>query len=131
MAFGILYYAQVIPLKSNKLHLSSVFQTNIDLEKMTETHQNRFKINFHTSFFYIINGLCQAFVVWQSIKCATKYIQKPLGTVVSLKKSSDVPFPAVTVCGSFGKSQAGSTKGFNYTYLQEVCNLRLIFYVLH
>ena len=62
---------------------------------------------------------------------ATKYIQKPLGTVVSLKKSSDVPFPAVTVCGSFGKSQAGTTRGFNYTYLQEVCNLRLIFYVFY
>ena len=79
-------------------------------------------------FFYSINGVCIAFVLWQSIKCMTRYIQKPKGTTVSMAKSSQVvPFPAITVCGFFEPDylkMGGQKPRFNTTYVQDVCGLR-------
>ena len=68
-----------------------------------------------------VNGLCLGFVVWQTIKCTTKYIHKPQVTVVSLKDSVDLPFPAITICGSFGKDEHGVELGYNETHLKDVC----------
>ena len=53
----------------------------------------------------------------------TKYITKPTGSDISMKKSTDLAFPAITVCGSFGNDY-GMPLGFNETYLQTVCGIR-------
>ena len=85
--------------------------------------------------FYSINGICLAFVLWQSIKCMTRYIQKPKGTTVSMAKSSQVmPFPAITVCGTFeldnsNKILGGQKPRFNTTYVYDVCGLGYFIYV--
>ena len=77
------------------------------------------------SLSYWINGLCMGFVIWQTIKCITRYIEKPKGTEISMKESADLPFPAITVCGSFGKDEKHEMHmGLNETYLQNVCGLR-------
>ena len=75
------------------------------------------------SLSYWMNGFCLGFVIWQTIKCMTKYIEKPQGTAISMKKSTDLAFPAITVCGSFGNDY-GMPLGFNETYLQTVCGIR-------
>ena len=54
----------------------------------------------------------------------TKYILKPQGTTVSMKNSANLSFPAISVCGSFGKDGYGNDLGFNETYLQNVCGIR-------
>ena len=54
----------------------------------------------------------------------TKYIENPKGTEISMKKSANVSFPAITVCGSYGKDDEGDDMGFNETYLQNVCGIR-------
>ena len=64
-----------------------------------------------------INGFCLGFVIWQTIQCMKKYIEKPKATEMSMKLSTDLPFPAITVCGSFGKDMYGYDLGFNSTYL--------------
>ena len=53
-----------------------------------------------------------------------KYIDKPQGTAISMKKSANLPFPGITICGSFGKDEEGDEMGLNETYLQNVCGLR-------
>ena len=64
------------------------------------------------------------FVIWQTMKCMTKYIDKPKGTEISMKKSANMAFPAITVCGSFGKNEHGKM-GLNETYIKNVCgNMR-------
>ena len=69
----------------------------------------------------LVNGLCLGFVIWQIIKCYTKYIEKPQGTDVGQRKISDLPFPAITVCGEFGKDSYNGIKGLNNTYLRDTC----------
>ena len=54
----------------------------------------------------------------------TKYIENPKGTEISMKKSANVSFPAITVCGLFGKAEDGLDIRFNETYLQNVCGIR-------
>ena len=54
----------------------------------------------------------------------TKYIQKSQGTTVIMKKSANLSFPAITICGSFGKDIDGNDMGLNETYLQNVCGIR-------
>ena len=76
------------------------------------------------SLSYWINGVCLAFVIWQTIQCIAKYIDKPQGTAISMKKSANLPFPGITICGSFGKDEEGDEMGLNETYLQNVCGLR-------
>ena len=66
-----------------------------------------------TSLSYWVNGFCLAFVIWQTIKCMTKYIENPKATEISMKKSANLPFPAITLCGSFGKTWYGIGGGFN------------------
>ena len=77
------------------------------------------------SFSNWINGFCLAFVIWQTIKCMTKYIEKPKATEISLKQSANVSFPVINVCGSYGKNEEyGYNIIFNETYLQNVCGIR-------
>ena len=77
-----------------------------------------------TSISFWINGFCLGFVIWQTIQCMTKYIEKPKGTEISMKQSMDLPFPAITVCGSFGKDRLEFDLGFNSTHLQNFCGIR-------
>ena len=92
---------------------------------MLVSTQNKLK-NFFRTFTSLscwLNGFCLGFVIWQTMKCFTKYITKPTGSDISMKKSTDLAFPAITVCGSFGKFDYGM-EGFNETYLQNVCGIR-------
>ena len=46
-----------------------------------------------------ISLACFAFVMWQSVQCIEKYIEKPQGTKLSLKHTSQInQFPAITIC---------------------------------
>ena len=80
-----------------------------------------------TSLSFWINGFCLVFVIWQTLKCMSKYIEKPKATEMSMKQSANLPFPAITVCGSFGKDEHGLdwgfNWGFNFTYLKNVCGI--------
>ena len=87
-------------------------------------HPNKFKKDIRKFLSYGINLSCLGFVIWQIIQCMTKYILKPQGTTVSMKKSANLPFPTISVCGSFGKDMDGHDMGLNETYLQNVCGIR-------
>ena len=87
-------------------------------------HRNKFKKVFRTFILYGINLSCLGFVIWQIIQCMTKYIQKPQGTSISMKKSASLSFPAISVCGLFGKDEDKDDMGLNETYLQNVCGIR-------
>ena len=84
----------------------------------------KFKKFVRTFLCSCINGVCMGFVIWQTIKCMIKFIEKSKGTEVSMKKSANLSFPAITVCGLFGKDVNGDDMGLNETYLQNVCGLR-------
>ena len=45
-----------------------------------------------------------------------------------MKKSANVSFPAITVCGSYGKDEDGLGMGFNKTYLENVCGIRWLIF---
>ena len=53
----------------------------------------------------------------------------PIGTKLGMKKSADLPFPDITVCGNYGakeskfKGTVFGTEYFNYTYLREICKM--------
>ena len=91
---------------------------------MQVSTQNKLKNFFRTfiSLSYLFNGFCLGFVIWQTMKCLTKYIAKPTGSDISMKKSIDLAFPAITVCGLFGEFNHG-IGGFNKTYLKS-CGIR-------
>ena len=92
---------------------------------MQVSTKNKLK-NFLRTFIslsFLFNGFCLGFVIWQTMKCMTKYIERPIGTAISIKTSTDLAFPAITVCGSFGNDY-GMPLGFNETYLQTVCGIR-------
>ena len=91
---------------------------------------NKFKKFFRTFICSCINGICLGFVIWQTIKCMKKFIENPKGTEVSMKKSTNLPFPAITICGLFGRDVNGDDMGLNETYLQNVCGLRYYSVVL-
>ena len=91
---------------------------------MKVRYRNKFKKPFQKFISYLITGSCLIFVTWQTIKCMTKYIKKPQGTTVSMKKSANLSFPDVTICGSYGKDEDGDEMGFNITHLQNVCGVR-------
>ena len=90
-------------------------------------HSNKIKDIIRAFLKYWVNGLCLGFVIWQIIKCTTKYIEKPQGTDVRQKKISDLPFPAITVCGDFREDgyyidgYMDYIDGFNNTYLNDTC----------
>ena len=74
------------------------------------------KTVFFTSFKFFVNGTCIAFVIWQTIGCLTKYAEKLQGTRVQMKKSSLIPFPAITVCGLFVRLSSSKLNiGYNST----------------
>ena len=70
--------------------------------------------------------MCLAFVIWQTYKCMSKYIQQPQATTVSLKKTAHLlEFPAITICGSFGVgTNLDSKMGFNPKYLEDICGIK-------
>ena len=63
------------------------------LPTMQEYKQNGIlrKQIFRTILLVLVNGSCFGFVIWQTISCTQKYINKPQMTKVSLKDSSELP----------------------------------------
>ena len=59
---------------------------------------------------FAINLTCFVFVMWQIVNCAIRYFQKPRGTTTSYEKTTDPPFPAITVCGSNFYNENGLKK---------------------
>ena len=55
----------------------------------------------------------------------TKFLRHPQGTTISMENSSNVSFPAISVCGVFGKDNVtGYAYQFNKTHLEKVCGIR-------
>ena len=53
--------------------------------------------------YFSISLACFTFVLWQSVQCIEKYIEKPQGTKLSLKHTSEIQqFPAITICSAYG-----------------------------
>ena len=51
------------------------------------------------SAYVSISLACFAFVFWQSVQCIEKYIENPIGTKLSLQRTSEIhKFPALTIC---------------------------------
>ena len=79
-------------------------------------------ISFSFILGILINGSCFSFVVWQIIKCATKYyIEKPIVTSVKMELSKNLSFPAITICGNM---DFDSDYRFNKSHLEDVCGIR-------
>ena len=79
-------------------------------------------------FMICINVSCLVFVIWQTVQCIQHYMDAPISVTFDLKKTADLPFPDITVCGSFGKEKLlfvglGKTLYFNQTYLKENCEM--------
>ena len=99
---------------------------------MLRFYHNKMKKFFFPTLKFLVNGICLAFVIWQTILCIGKYFQNPKGTTITMEKSSEVPFPSITICGYFDKKKNyvglnlinTERVRFNYTYLQETCGLR-------
>lgn len=51
---------------------------------------------------FLITISCLALVIWQTIKCFTKYIEKPQGTTLSIENTAHLPFPVITICSYSG-----------------------------
>ena len=90
---------------------------------MPEFDNNRMKQIIRTILLYVVNGSCLGFVLWQTISCTTKYIQKPQVTIVSLKEKSELPSsPAITICPRFGGFETDTW--FNTSYLEDICGIK-------
>ena len=72
-------------------------------------------------FTFLISFACFVFVIWQSIKCLSRFTQKPQGTSLSIENTADLPFPAITICG-------GSGYGYNLNELKK-CSNRYLYYL--
>ena len=49
--------------------------------------------------YFSISLACFTFVLWQSVQCIEKYIEKPQGTKLSLKHTSQInQYPAISIC---------------------------------
>ena len=66
-----------------------------------------------------------------SAQSVTRFTERPQGTVVSMKKSAGLPFPAITICPNFGKytlkvgnNSREMERIFNVTYLEKICGIR-------
>ena len=80
---------------------------------------------FRTILLVLVNGSCLGFVIWQTISCTQKYINKPQMTKVSLKDSSELPSsPEITICGSFGRPEEDDEIRFNKTHLEDICGIK-------
>ena len=83
---------------------------------MAEFDKNHTKQIIRTILLYVVNGLCLGFVIWQTISCTTKYIDKPQVTVVSLKEKPELPSsPAISICPKIM---------YNESYLEDICGIR-------
>ena len=92
---------------------------------MKVSNGNIFKNSYQKFKSYLITGICLGFVIWQTIQCMTKYIQRPQGTTITMKKSANVSFPTISICGSFErKNLVENDLGLNETYLKDVCGFR-------
>ena len=68
--------------------------------------------------YFSISPACFAFVMCQSVQCIEKYIEKPQGTKLSLKHTSQInQFPAITIC------LCSSNNKFDKDHLKK-CGLR-------
>ena len=86
---------------------------------------NNFKKSYQKFRSFLIFGSCLGFAIWQTIQCMTKYIQRPQGTTISMKKSANVSFPTISICGSFErKNLVENDLGLNEAYLKDVCRIR-------
>ena len=86
---------------------------------MQELDYNRINQSLSVILLCIVNGSCLGFVIYQTINCAAKYIEKPQVTKVSLKESDELPSsPAITICPKFG-----GTYSYNKTYLEDICGI--------
>ena len=86
---------------------------------MQELDYNRIKQSLSIIMLCIVNGFCLGFVIYQTINCAAKYIEKPQVTKVSLKESRELPSsPAITICG-----QSEQGKFYNTTQLTDICGI--------
>ena len=78
-----------------------------------------------TILLFLVNGSCLGFVIWQTMSCTQKYIDKPQMTKVSLKESSELESsPAITICGSFGRPGNNDEYRFNKTHLEDICGIK-------
>ena len=90
---------------------------------MAEFDKNHTKQIIRTILLYVINGLCLGFVIWQTISCTTKYIDKPQVTVVSLKEKPELlSSPAISICPIFGGFEDANV--YNKSYLEDICGIR-------
>ena len=80
-----------------------------------------FHPTFRSFLLVCVNGFCLGFVIWKTIECVNYYMDKPIGTKLGMKKSTDLPFPAITICGKFGMDTRAHY--FNESYLKEKCNI--------
>ena len=74
---------------------------------MVSMKKPRKKVNFKRKaifsiFSFLITVSCLALVIWQTIKCVSKYIEKPQGTILSIENTAHLPFPAITICSYYG-----------------------------
>ena len=91
-----------------------------------------FRPTFRSFLMFWINGSCMLFVIWKTIECIQHYVEIPIGTKLRMKRSADIPFPDITVCGNYGTEISLFTFGFgggvktnyfNHTYLKEICGM--------
>ena len=82
---------------------------------------------FRSFLIVSINFSCMVFVTWKTIECIQTYVDGPIGTKLGMKKSADLPFPDITVCGNYGTEEkkfiGAVTQYFNHSYLREICEM--------
>ena len=90
-----------------------------------------FQSNIQIFLFVWINGACLGFVIWQTMNCICTYIEMPIGTRLKMDKSTALPFPAITVCGTnimirydekFNKFE--ELIFYDTNYLKDTCKIR-------
>ena len=87
-----------------------------------------FENTFRSFSIVCINLSCMLFVIWKTTECIQTYVDVPVGTKLGMKKSTELPFPDITVCGNYGTKKVffgkySITHYFNNTYLEENCNM--------
>ena len=84
---------------------------------------NKIKRIFRTILLFLVNAVCLSFVIYQTINCTIKYINKPQVTIVSLKESHELPSsPAITIC-PFGGPNTLDMGIWNKSYLEDICGI--------
>ena len=85
---------------------------------MQAYYPNKFKQIFRTILLSLVNGACLSFVIYQTVNCTTKYINKHQVTIVSLKESHELPSsPEITIC------PFGFNNNWNKSYLEDICGI--------